>query len=100
MLDNIYTLDDFINYIQSFYKDDDIVKKMISNCLKDTLDRTIKRLKNGTYFVITGDIPAMWLRDSSAQIRPFLFLCKKSKQIKDIVKGIIETQKNQILYVI
>ena len=98
MLDNIYTLDDFIGYIQSFYKDDEIVKKMISNCLKDTLDRTIKRLKDGSYFVITGDIPAMWLRDSSAQIRPFLFLCKKSKQIKDIVKGIIETQKSQILH--
>ncbi len=40
--------------------------------LRDTLETTLSREPDGTTFVITGDIPAMWLRDSSAQMLPFL----------------------------
>ena len=40
--------------------------------MRNTLETTLTREPDGTTFVITGDIPAMWLRDSSAQMLPFL----------------------------
>ncbi|WP_082031309.1 glycoside hydrolase family 125 protein [Tessaracoccus massiliensis] len=42
-------------------------------------------------FVITGDIPAMWLRDSSAQVLPFLRLVDVP-EVADVLRGIIERQ--------
>ena len=48
---------------------------MFENCFPNTLDTTVKfRVANGKpdTFVITGDIDAMWLRDSSAQVWPYL----------------------------
>lgn len=47
---------------------------MFERCLANTWNTTLKRMEDGTTFVITGDIPAMWLRDSAAQVRPFLVL--------------------------
>ena len=39
---------------------------MVKQCFLNTIETTVKRLDDGSYFVITGDIPAMWLRDSAA----------------------------------
>ncbi|MDU5547006.1 MAG: glycoside hydrolase family 125 protein [Cutibacterium avidum] len=55
--------------------------------MTDTWTRTMTRDDHGV-FVVTGDIPAMWLRDSSAQLWPFLALCDLpavSRQIGDVV---------------
>ena len=43
----------------------------------DTLDNTVEILEDGSTFVLTGDIPAMWLRDSTAQLRPYLHVAKR-----------------------
>lgn len=56
----------------------------------DTLQNTVKILEDNTTFVLTGDIPAMWLRDSTAQIRPYLFLANESEEIRTLIKGLIE----------
>lgn len=45
---------------------------MFRRCFANTWRTTMRRLDDGTVFVQTGDIPAMWLRDSAAQIRPYL----------------------------
>lgn len=48
---------------------DEKLRWMFENCFPNTLDTTVRyRVKNGRpdTFVITGDIDAMWLRDSSA----------------------------------
>ncbi len=44
---------------------------------------------DGTAYVKTGDIPAEWLRDSSAQVRPYLFFAKGDMQVSSLLRGII-----------
>lgn len=58
----------------------------------DTLESTITVNEDGTVYMLTGDIPAMWLRDSTAQMRPYLVLANEDEKIYDLVKGLIEQQ--------
>ena len=44
---------------------------------------------DGTAYVKTGDIPAEWLRDASAQVRPYLFFAKRDPAVASLVRGII-----------
>lgn len=66
--------------------------KNFNACFANTLKTTVKKLEDGTTFVLTGDIPAMWLRDSTAQVRPYLVLAKEDKEIANIIKGLVERQ--------
>ena len=50
--------------------------KMFKQCFSNTLETTTEILEDGTTYVFTGDIPAMWLRDSAAQVRHYLPLAK------------------------
>jgi meiotically up-regulated gene 157 (Mug157) protein len=73
---------------------------LFENCFPNTLDTTVNyKMENGRpdTFVITGDINAMWLRDSSAQVWPYLPLCKKDKELKDLIAGVINRQSKCIL---
>ena len=54
-------------------KDEPEIVDMFERCYSNTLDTTVKKMEDGSTYVITGDIPAMWLRDSVAQLRPTLF---------------------------
>lgn len=47
--------------------------KNFETSFTNTLEKAIKVQSNHQVFMLTGDIPAMWLRDSTAQIRPYLF---------------------------
>lgn len=62
----------------------------------NTWQTTLNPQPDGSVFVITGDIPAMWLRDSSAQLRPFLILASESEQVRATVAGLIAKQWEQI----
>ena len=44
---------------------------------------------DGTAYVRTGDIPAEWLRDASAQVRPYLFFAKDDPQVQSLLRGIV-----------
>ena len=73
---------------------------MFENCFPNTLDTTVNfSMKNGKpdTFVITGDIDAMWLRDSSAQVWPYLPLMKEDAQLKQMIAGVINRQTQCIL---
>jgi len=73
---------------------------MFENCFPNTLDTTVDfQMKNGRpdTFVITGDINAMWLRDSGAQVWPYLPLCKKDEQLRLLIAGVINRQTQCIL---
>ena len=43
-------------------------------------------------FVITGDLHLMWLRDSSAQMHPYLYLSSMNDHIKDVLAGMLRMQ--------
>jgi meiotically up-regulated gene 157 (Mug157) protein len=73
---------------------------MFENCFPNTLDTTVNfDTKNGKpdTFVITGDINAMWLRDSSAQVWPYLPLAKSDEKLKLLIAGVINRQTQCIL---
>lgn len=73
---------------------------MFENCFPNTLDTTVTHKfiegKPDT-FVITGDINAMWLRDSTAQVWPYLPLVKDDKPLGDLIAGVINRQTKCIL---
>ncbi|MEG0268047.1 MAG: glycoside hydrolase family 125 protein [Carnobacterium sp.] len=58
----------------------------------NTLLTTVKKQADGTTFLLTGDIPAMWLRDSTAQVRPYLLVAKEDEEISDMIAGVVERQ--------
>ena len=73
---------------------------MFENCFPNTLDTTVNfSMRNGKpdTFVITGDIDAMWLRDSSAQVWPYLPLMNQDNQLREMIAGVINRQTQCIL---
>ena len=73
---------------------------IFENCFPNTLDTTVNHYqKNGKpyTYVITGDIDAMWLRDSSAQVFPYLSLAKEDEKLKNLLKGVINKQIEFVL---
>jgi uncharacterized protein len=73
---------------------------LFGNCFPNTLDTTVDfEYINGKpdTFVITGDIDAMWLRDSSAQVWPYLPLMREDKKLQELIKGVINRQVKCIL---
>ena len=73
---------------------------LFENCYPNTLDTTVKFREVGGKpytFIITGDIEAMWLRDSVAQIWPFLPLVKDDRKLKAMIEGTIRRQAECIL---
>ena len=68
---------------------------MFENCFPNTLDTTVEyKMENGNpdTFVITGDIHAMWLRDSTAQVWPYLPLANEDAKLKSLLSGVIRRQ--------
>lgn len=70
---------------------------MFENCISNTLETTVRYDRDGSVFVITGDIPAMWLRDSSCQLRPFLLFAREEPEICEMIIGLIRRQIRCIL---
>jgi meiotically up-regulated gene 157 (Mug157) protein len=79
---------------------DPVLAALFVNCFPNTLDTTVEP---GTFegkpdtAVLTGDIAAMWLRDSSAQVWPYLSLAKNDRRLRDLLEGVIRRQTRCIL---
>ena len=68
---------------------------MFENCFPNTLDTTVHfRKTNGKpdTFVYTGDIHAMWLRDSGAQVWPYVQLANNDPKLREMLEGVIRRQ--------
>ena len=69
---------------------------MFTNCFPNTLDTTVhfRKGKDGKpdTFVYTGDIHAMWLRDSGAQVWPYVQLANSDPELKTMLAGVINRQ--------
>lgn len=72
------------------------LKEMFINCFMNTIETTFEFMEDNTAFIITGDIPAMWLRDSTAQVRHYIPFLREVPDLKEAVKGLI---KRQIYYI-
>jgi meiotically up-regulated gene 157 (Mug157) protein len=73
---------------------------LFENCYPNTLDTTVHFSEPQGVpdsFIITGDINAMWMRDSTAQVWPYLHLADKDEQLKKLFKGLINRQIKCIL---
>ena len=92
-------VDEFIESIQKKIGDRQLAV-LFGNCFPNTLDTTVEP---GTFqgqpdtAVITGDIHAMWLRDSSAQVWPYLPLAAKDPALLQLLEGVIRRQAQCIL---
>ena len=88
-----------INLIQSKIKDPEL-SWIFGNCYPNTLDTTVDyEIIDGKpdTFIITGDINAMWLRDSTAQVWPYLPLVNKDVKIRNLIKGLINRQAKCVI---
>lgn len=69
---------------------------MFGNCFPNTLDTTVHygEDENGNpdTYVFTGDIPAMWLRDSGAQVWPYIQFMGSDPQLQKMIAGVINRQ--------
>jgi meiotically up-regulated gene 157 (Mug157) protein len=76
------------------------LRRLLEGTLPNTLDTTI--VVGGTdprpdTFVVTGDIDAMWLRDSTAQVWPYLTSVQDDAGLDRLIRGVIHRQSDQIL---
>jgi uncharacterized protein len=86
------SMERLIAYVEAQLHDRPKLAHMFRLCFANTLQTTVRRLPDQTTFVITGDIPAMWLRDSTCQVRPYLRLAAADAGMADIIAGLIRRQ--------
>ncbi len=88
-----------IQRVQKMIGDEELAW-LFGNCFPNTLDTTVHYSEKGgkpDTFVITGDIDAMWLRDSTAQVWPYLSLVKDDEPLRKLIEGVIRRQTKCIL---
>ena len=90
-------VEELIRSVQSRMADPELAW-MFGNCFPNTLDTAVHfREAAGEggvpdTFVLTGDIPAMWLRDTTAELWPYLPLIKHDPRLKRLFQGAINRQ--------
>lgn len=73
---------------------------LFANAYPNTLDTTVRMgMVDGKTdsFVITGDIPCLWLRDSAAQVKSYLHLAPKDAKLRELFRGLIARHARSVL---
>jgi len=87
-------IENVIDTISENIVDDDI-RRMFVQCFPNTLDTTVYHQEHENRpdtFIVTGDIPAMWLRDSVNQVWPYLRFIAKDDELKKLFIGLLHRQ--------
>ena len=87
-----------IKEVKKLLKDNPYLAWMFENCYPNTLDTTVHWDGNDDTFVYTGDIHAMWLRDSSGQVTPYVRFANEDPKLKKMLHGVIMRQFKQITF--
>lgn len=69
---------------------------LFHNLLSDALAKATTAEADGTYFVKTGDIPAMWLRDATFQVLPYVQLIDEIPDLQPILVGVLRRELRYI----
>lgn len=85
-------LEDFLREIRAKSSGCPKLLRIFEACYTDALDKAVTEMEDNTAYVVTGDIPAMWLRDSAAQMRPYLFPAKNSPALQETIARVIRKQ--------
>lgn len=95
------TIEKVIKTVSSVIADEE-TKRMFMQCFPNTLDTTVYYSQNDDgsekdTFISTGDIPAMWLRDSVGQVWPYLPYLTDDRELQNLFIGLIRRQTHCIL---
>lgn len=93
----IRAMDEIAERIIKKLPQDDNLRQTFVHCFKCTAATTVKFMENDEVFLFTGDIHAMWLRDSSAQVIHYLPFLKEYTIVRELVRGLIKRQFRYIL---
>ena len=95
-------LEKYIKDVKKKLKDTPYLAWMFENCYPNTLDTTVHYMEDEQgepdTFVYTGDIHAMWGRDSGAQVYPYVKFANKDKNLKRMLVGVIRRQFKNIVF--
>lgn len=86
------SVENMIREVKEKMKGQDKLSRLFEKCYTNTLHTTVRELADGHTYVITGDIPAMWLRDSAAQMRPYLIPAKTDRALAELIAGLVRRQ--------
>lgn len=86
-------------YATTVKLNDEKATKLFQLALVDTITNTTFFRDNGEIFIATGDIPAMWLRDSTFQILPYLEIVKEVPKIIELVQGVLQQQLLSLIHI-
>jgi len=70
--------------------------QLYTQCLLSTVRNDVSFENDQTTYVITGDIGAMWLRDASAQVRPYLYFAG-DPEVRAMLRGVIAREAKDML---
>jgi meiotically up-regulated gene 157 (Mug157) protein len=76
-------------YLENVSLSDSYLLQMFRRTLPNTLETTVSLKSDNTTYVITGDIPAMWVRDSCAQVHPYALICAQDSYLQRVVRGVM-----------
>ena len=76
-------------YLENIHISDPYLLKMFRNTFVNTIQTTVGLKDDNTTYVITGDINAMWVRDSCAQVYPYALICINDAYLQRVVRGVM-----------
>ena len=90
-------VESLIEEMNARIKDKDLAR-LFENCFPNTLDTTVRwhlnanKVADKQSFIVTGDINAQWLRDSTNQLAQYQLLAKDDEALRNLILGAINTQ--------